>query len=1399
MHRRQKSIISAMNGAAGEVSTSLFPLTKLDALLVEQYRRFHPTISHSGSDSTSSPEEHELERVQRIMRNIRNKQSLNMIIDQLSSTTFPLIIDRIRTFFLDFLLRPFEILERTSDSNQLDQHTHYIIVITEFHRALPYFKQADQIELLEALANLILLFAPDINSSRKCPSFDIYASACSACENALKICISNKFPQNLLLVFVKQVLSNAITIAINVAAVARANHNGLSSNAGYVGELLPFIATIEPLMSANDQEVLRMLQQFWIASVLFSLSISALFTQWNDALDRVARFLPPLIQKTTKIDFSSVKFRVKELLELIKPEQMKKTEDVLPLFSNLLKNVNTKVILQLEIADAVYALSIYVLELTRAERGIVGPIFDYIEIEYNPAFSQILDEMFDPIFVAFSKYLGEVPDVERRSSSMSYTMSVLISRYGSPNPRIRQRVDQYLQKFGSLNKNVMCSGQVLNSIAHVEIAPEQVIPNRAQMFEEIMTEFFSKAIKSAPYTFIAALHHQIFKDVEVDYIASLPSYVSTFQARLPTKEYKDSFMNELIKKAIIVGKASYVTPEQIEKCKDPNDKLLLTAAYIIKHKDFKMLDLLCVKAQSKVLMISWSVVAIYSIDFSKAIISKTIDAFIRLAEENQGIYGTSIDIETIEYQTCILRFLVEQITIERHFADYISIITATFNNKILNNPCVVPALLPLACLGVCVLASPYPMSLHATLDLQIYVIRVIFLAFSYTCDSTVYKYITPSDITYIDFIMMNLQDTVDLSNKRVSGEPTNRSESLSTSAMLFSNSSTFSTGKISKQILSSAFKSQLNFNDSNAQDHSSISILAQIATYLLGEQYQNFTAFLGLKLPPHIQRALALTQIKPRKMHLSTIIKILWRIAPECLYSLCILPRIGKLVTDIIFRLAQKDVYQLANVPNLALVFAKIDSFPKATLAIWKNIPTISTLTILTADIMKERQSASYVARCFENFTREESLLFLPQLVQSLRFDQCCVLYNFLLAFSRTSEVFRHYLLWNILSEKENYVNEHDTLPGILKRLEKELIDAMTPTEKIEYEAEFGFIDALDLVSQKLLKLNIEERPPALCDELNAMEIPSNLYIPSNPNYKIISIDSEHSVPLKSHARVPILVRFQVYDENDPEHKPIPFSCIFKIQDDVRQDAMMIQFIDRCKNIFIEAGIDCFLLPYRVFATGKDRGVIECISNAKSRHDLGRATTEHLLPYFISQYGQVGTPGFQKAQDNFIKSMAPYSLICYLFQVKDRHNANIMIDDVGHVIHIDFGFIFEISPGGNMKFERAPFKLTHEMIELMGGSKAAPAFMKFIDILTKCFFAVRARHEEIEAITYLMMSCGFPCFRADSIKNLQQRLYLEKSPKEVVTEIDKLIDASYESMSSTAYDAFQSAQNKIYF
>ena len=101
-------------------------------------------------------------------------------------------------------------------------------------------------------------------------------------------------------------------------------------------------------------------------------------------------------------------------------------------------------------------------------------------------------------------------------------------------------------------------------------------------------------------------------------------------------------------------------------------------------------------------------------------------------------------------------------------------------------------------------------------------------------------------------------------------------------------------------------------------------------------------------------------------------------------------------------------------------------------------------------------------------------------------------------------------------------------------------------------------------------------------------------------------------------------------------------------------------------------------------------GLVEMNNDTNSIHGikekLGESST--LIDYFKVMWGaNKKNKNYKAAQMNFARSLAGYSLVCYILQIKDRHNGNILMDKAGHIMHIDFGFLLSSAPGKGIKFE----------------------------------------------------------------------------------------------------------------
>ncbi|KAF9207720.1 phosphatidylinositol-4- kinase [Haplosporangium sp. Z 27] len=492
-------------------------------------------------------------------------------------------------------------------------------------------------------------------------------------------------------------------------------------------------------------------------------------------------------------------------------------------------------------------------------------------------------------------------------------------------------------------------------------------------------------------------------------------------------------------------------------------------------------------------------------------------------------------------------------------------------------------------------------------------------------------------------------------------------------------------------------------------------------------------------------------------------------------------------------------------------------------LLFWQPVPSITAISYFQPAFHNNPMVLQYAMRSLEHSPVEVVFFYVPQIVQALRHDDLGYVEKYIMRAARVSQLFAHQIIWNMKANmyKDNKCEVPDALKPTLDRIIDNIVNGLSGEAKSFYEREFTFFNQVTDISGKLMPLVKKTKPEKkkkIDEEMAKIVVDVGVYLPSNPEGVVVGIDKKSGRPLQSHAKTPFMATFKVRktreesslgkaiikkgaqgdaEEDEPKTYDVWQSAIFKVGDDCRQDVLAIQLIAVFKNIFTSVGLDLYLFPYRIVATAPGCGMIDVIPNSISRDQLGREKVNNLQDYFVTKYGGVDSIEYQKARNNFIQSVASYSVVSYLLQFKDRHNGNIMIDDDGHVIHIDFGFILDISPGGNINFESSPFKLTSEMIQIMGSSVEDQGYRWFCELCVKAFLASRPYAEQIMQLVSLMLESGLPCFRGETIKRMRSRFQLDRSERSAAEFILERVDESYLNKRTVLYDTFQKATNGI--
>ena len=302
-------------------------------------------------------------------------------------------------------------------------------------------------------------------------------------------------------------------------------------------------------------------------------------------------------------------------------------------------------------------------------------------------------------------------------------------------------------------------------------------------------------------------------------------------------------------------------------------------------------------------------------------------------------------------------------------------------------------------------------------------------------------------------------------------------------------------------------------------------------------------------------------------------------------------------------------------------------------------------------------------------------------------------------------------------------------------------------------------------------------------------------------------------------------------------------SFIMKAGEDIRRESFVMQIISKLQSWFMEEIPEVdrpFMRPYTIMCVGGDAGLLECLSDAKSVDEVKKRTDGFttLRDYFERAYGPPRRPAFippsgmhneyntrkildpfgvdknvnamngrvsfETAQDNFLRSLVGYSLVCYILQIKDRHNANILLDRLGHIMHIDFGYVLGDTPKmGKVPIfsERAPFKLSSDFWDVLGGWNmgAGGLGVKFCKMFELAFQCASSHADEIAALTEAaVLSLHSNPRHARSLANgVRSRLRMRGAPasREQKLFIMELVNAALTSWGTSTYDWLQRNMN----
>ena len=266
-------------------------------------------------------------------------------------------------------------------------------------------------------------------------------------------------------------------------------------------------------------------------------------------------------------------------------------------------------------------------------------------------------------------------------------------------------------------------------------------------------------------------------------------------------------------------------------------------------------------------------------------------------------------------------------------------------------------------------------------------------------------------------------------------------------------------------------------------------------------------------------------------------------------------------------------------------------------------------------------------------------------------------------------------------------------------------------------------------------------------------------------------------------------IDFKAFNENNLIFNEL----ILKEAKDFHNELGAIFLLSQFEKILREFQINIWLNPLLFTSYFYNGGSIEVIPSSNSIHEIKYFFLEEYLNF---RYHKKNSTIKKKSIERFTESLAGYSLLCYLLQIKDRHNANILLNKDVRLIHIDFSFILGSLPG-NLKLEATSFKMSPDFLSILMGEKTQ-AFDQLKEVFTRGFLVLRKNVGKILTIAKSLVWDEKLNNRINyKLFELIQRFEIKSKNLNVIRFCHKLFKDSLEDWRTKQYDKYQLVANGI--